>query len=217
MRSSEFGSNAIVESGSPLARHQVREGYLKVQSVQSVAFDKWAAVVIGAVGIMLLGSAAFISTQPAVPLDFDKIKELAKVAHLEALTFDEFQSLVTEPIRAQLSTIFALIGVGLVSIGVALCCLNEIAHDLFFKIGYRVSSGLSGPGLVLIAFVIIFALVAIPISYRPTSQFFLDLAKVGFGAFLAVFVQGRTNGHQSDDGSLQGQTNSHQNDDVSTT
>jgi hypothetical protein len=144
---------------------------------------------------MLLGLAAFISRNPAAPLDPNQIKDLMITVHLEALTFDEFQSLVTEPIRAQLSKIFALIGVGLVCIGVALCCLNEIPRDLFFRVGNRLSTGLPGPGLVLIAFVIIFALVAIPISYRPTSQFFLDLAKVGFGAFLAVFIEARTNRH----------------------
>jgi hypothetical protein len=161
--------------------------------MQSVVFGKWAAVVVGGVGLMLLGAAVYIATIVVYIIEAKQLNELITAAHVEALTFDEFQSLVTEPIRAQLSKIFALIGVGLVCIGVALCCLNETARDLFVRVGNRLSTGLPGPGLVLIAFVIIFALAAIPISYRPTSQFFLDLAKVGFGAFLAVFVEARIN------------------------
>jgi hypothetical protein len=164
------------------------EEYLKVQSVQS-EFGKWAAVAVGGVGLILLGSAALISRTAPDPVDFTKLIKFMEESKIQP-TFEEIHSLITDPFRTQLTKIFVLIGVGIVCIGMSLCCLNQTAHDLFFRLGRRMSVGLSGSGLILIALVIIFAVVAIPISFRTTSQFFLDLAKVGFGAFLAMFVQG---------------------------
>ena len=167
--------------------------------MQSGSFGKWAAVVVGGLGLVLLGAAAFISLKPPsfTPHDVAEYIDAIPVDVRDHLGFDEIHSLVNEPIRSQLFEVVVLTGVGLACVVIALCCLNEIAHDLFFRIGHRMSVGLPGPGVVLIAFVIVFALVAIPISYHPTSQFFLDLAKVGFGAFLAVFIQG---GRGSSDG-----------------
>jgi hypothetical protein len=73
------------------------------------------------------------------------------------ISFDELHTLVTEPIRSQLSKIFALIGVGVACVGVALCCLNQTARDLLARISHRMSVGLDGAGLILIALVIVFA------------------------------------------------------------
>jgi hypothetical protein len=159
--------------------------------VQPVLRDKWAAVAAGVIGLGLLVAAADIS--PSVPaFTPDQVKDYINALPEEVrnhLSFDELHSLVTEPIRSQLSKILIFVGIGTAFIGVSLFSLNQITHDLFVGIGRRLSDGLPGSGLILILFVTAFSLVAIPIGYHPTSQFFLDLAKVGFGAFLATFIE----------------------------
>jgi hypothetical protein len=92
-------------------------------------------------GIMLLGTAAFnaLNPIPFTPADMAKYIGAIPEDARKNMSFDELQSLVTAPIRSELFKIFALIGVGLACIGVALCCLNQIAQELVFRIGNRMS------------------------------------------------------------------------------
>jgi hypothetical protein len=152
--------------------------------------SKWAAIIVGVLGVILLLVAAFVAAYyPADPIDPGTLERYTKA--VPSMNFDEVRALATEHIRSLNNKITALAGVGLICIGFALFCLNHKANDLLIRIGRRVSKGISIPGLILITLVIVFAIIAIPIGYRPTSQFLLDLAKVGFGAFLAAFIRGQ--------------------------